>query len=112
MALPSLTWLSGVGTAAARLITWLGSGMSLVTWVFDIGEKMLAGGLNFMIDRLSTLDTSLFSKAAFATVAGIGYANAVFPLAEFVNIWTAVFTGISVVLIIRWVKSFIPTMAN
>ena len=112
MALPSLEWLSRIGEAAIKLIPFVGTTGGLVVWIFDIGERVIAGGLNYAINQLSAMDTSAFSNASFGVIAGIGYANAVFPLAEFASIWTAVFTAAGLVLLIRWIKSCIPTVSN
>ena len=95
-----------------KAIPLFGSALGVLSLVLSIGEHVVSAGLNFAVNQVSALDTSAFSNAAFALVAGIGYANAVFPLSEFVNIWTSVFTAAGIVLVIRWVKSFIPTVAN
>lgn len=112
MALPSLEFLSRIGQLVIRAIPFVGSVMGFVAWIYDLGERVLAGGLNWILTQVSAIDTSVFSNAAFGTVAGIGYANAVFPLSEFVTIWAAVFTAAGAIVLIRWVKSFIPAIAN
>jgi hypothetical protein len=112
MALPSLSWLARVGESALKAIPFFGSGLGLIALVFDFGEKLLVGSINYVIDTINAMDTSMFSNAAFASVQGIAYANAVFPLSEFVTIWTAVFAAAAGIILIRWVKSFVPTVAN
>jgi len=112
MPLPSLSWIARVGESALKAIPFFGSAVGFIALIFDIGERVLVGGINFLISSVNSIDTSLFSNAAFGAVSGISYANAVFPLSEFVTIWTSVFTGAAAVLVIRWVKSFVPTVAN
>lgn len=112
MSLPSLEWLSRVGESALKAIPFFGGAVGVMTWTLDVGEKLLAGGLNYAIDKVSAIDTSAFGNATFTAVGAIGFGNAVFPLSEFITIWTAVFTAAGSVLVIRWIKSFIPTMAN
>jgi hypothetical protein len=108
----SLTWLSSVGRNIASFVPAFGTLMGFVAYIYELGETVLVGGLNFLSDRVSAIDTSAFANASFAAVVGIGYGNAVFPLTEMVSIWTALGTACLTVVIIRWVKSFIPTVSN
>ncbi len=112
MALPSLSWLSRVGESALKAIPFFGSAFGFVVLILDIGERVLVAGINFATSSVNAIDTSAFSNVSFAAITGIAYANAVFPLSEFVSIWTAVFTAAGSVIVIRWVKSFIPTVSN
>lgn len=112
MANPTVYWLVEASKVLGRAIPFFGTVAGLVTLIYDLGETMLVSGLNFLIAHISSIDTSLFSNASFGAVASIGYANAVFPLSEFVAIWTAVITAKLTIIIIRWVKSVIPTVSN
>lgn len=112
MPLPTVYWLVEVSKILGKALPFFGSVVGFITLVYDLGEKMLVGGLNFFISQLNTIDTSMFSNASFASVAGIGYCNAVFPLSEAIAIWTALGACFVTILILRWVKSFIPTVAN
>jgi hypothetical protein len=104
--------ISRLVQSATKALPFFGSSLGFIALLYDWGDKMLSTSLNYAIANVSAIDTSAFSNASFATVAGIGYANAVFPLEEFINIWVAVFTAAAIVLMIRWIKSFIPTVAN
>jgi len=108
----SLTWLSNVGRSVMSFVPVLGSVLGFLAWFYELGETVLVGGLNFISDRINAIDTSAFSNASFAVVAGIGYANAVFPLSETVTIWASLATACITIAIIRWVKSVIPTVSN
>jgi len=112
MPLPSLSWIAKVGESAAKLIPGIGTFVGFITLIFDLGETMLAGGLNWLIAQLNVLDTSAFSNASFAAVVGIGYGNAVFPIDEALTIGVALATACGTIVVIRWVKSFIPTVSN
>ncbi|MBB5349877.1 hypothetical protein HNR46_000098 [Haloferula luteola] len=94
------------------MVPLIGTIFGWFVWVNDLGERIIAGGLNFIIDRLDAIDTTAFSNASFASVAGIGIANAVFPLSEAITMWSALFTAMLAIIVIRWVKSFIPTVSN
>lgn len=112
MPLPSLSWISKVGESAARLIPVVGTITGFVTLIFDLGEKIVAGGFNFALERLDAIDTSAFANATYGAIAFIGYGNAVFPLDEAMSIGAALITACTTVAVIRWVKSFIPTLSN
>jgi len=112
MPLPSLSWIAKVGESAARLIPGVGTFVGLISLIYDLGESMVAGGLNYLLAQVDALDTSAFSNASFATVVGIGYGNAVFPLDEAVTIGTALALACGTIVTIRWVKSVIPTVSN
>lgn len=112
MALPSLSWLAKVGEAAARAIPGMGTGLGFIALIYDLGDKMVAGGLNWLLSMVNSIDTSAFSNASFALVTGIGYGNAVFALDEAITVWTALAVACGAVAVIRWVKSVIPTVSN
>jgi len=108
----SLSWLSDVGRSIKFLVPGVGTLFGFVVFIYDLGEKILVGGLTYASESFAALDTSAFSDVSFASVAAIGYANTVFPIPEAMNIWASVFTACLSVSAIRWVKSFIPTLSN
>ena len=112
MSLPSLSWLSRVGEAASVLIPGVGTAVGFIVMIYDLGESMICGGLNYLIQHVSAMDTSAFSNGSFALVASIGYGNAVFPLTEAVNIGLALAGACTTIALIRWIKSVVPTISN
>jgi hypothetical protein len=108
----SLTWLSRVGSSVIRIVPGVGTMVSCVTLVFNLGESMLVGGLNYALEHVNAINTTGFDNVTFASVSFIGYANAVFPLEEFVTMWSSVAAGCLSIAAIRWVKSCIPTISN
>ena len=112
MPLPSLSWIAKIGEAAIRFCFMSSPLVACVALMFKVGDSMVAAVLNYALAQINALDTSAFSNAAFASVAGISYANAVFPLSEAISIWTALGTACGIVIVIRWIKSFVPTVSN
>jgi len=108
----SLTWLSRVGSSVVGFVPGVASVTALITLIFNLGERMLVGGLNYAITQVNGINTSAFDNATFAGITFIGYGNAVFPLEETVTIWSAVATACLSVALIRWIKSVIPTVSN
>jgi len=112
MATPTLYWLVSVARVLGKVVPGFATITGLITLVYDLGNQMLAGVLNLAISQISAIDTSAFSEVSFATITSIGLANAVFPLAELVTIWTALFSAMGVIIAFRWIKSFVPTVSN
>ena len=105
-------WLS----KAANALSWLGpiatSLITLALFVTNIFTMLVFGALDAAATAIQTLDLSRFGNAQFAIIQGIGYVNAIFPLAEILIVLAAYYTAWISVISIRWVKSFIPTIAN
>jgi len=112
MAMPTVQWLVSVAKIIGKLTPFFGTVVGLVTLVYDLGTIIIVGGLNFLADRLDAIDTSAFSNAGFGLISSIGYFNAVFPLSEAIVVWTALLTAKLAIVVIRWVKSLIPTLSN
>ena len=112
MPLPSLSWIAKVGEAAIRFIFMTSPVVAFFALFFKLGDSMVAAVLNYALAQINAMDTTAFSNASFASVVGISYANAVFPLSEAISIWTALGTACGIVVVIRWIKSFIPTVSN
>ncbi len=57
-------------------------------------------------------DIVRMGSANFATLDYISYVNGVLPLAELVGLFTTYTALWLLIITIRWIKSFIPTMSN
>jgi hypothetical protein len=62
--------------------------------------------------KIGEADPSAIGTANFSILEGVGYVNAVFPLDEVIGLYSIYFTAWLCLITIRWVKSFIPTVAN
>lgn len=83
-----------------------------MAWGYNIVEMLIVGSLNAIYNQIISLDLSAMASADFAGWVYIGYVNAIFPLSECVALLGAFYTAWLTVILIRWVKSFIPTMSN
>jgi hypothetical protein len=83
-------------------IAWITGGIpALVTSVMQrIGEAIAAVTFN----ELGSVD--------FSALEYIGYVNALIPLTEFIYLCGIYVTAWVSIISIRWVKSFVPTIAN
>lgn len=112
MALPSIWYLN----KTAGMLRWIaplaGGALSFILFITNVFTILVFGALDAIATALDSLDTSQFGGASFAVIAGIGYVNAIFPLAEILIVLTAYYTAWLIVIGVRWVKSFIPTVSN
>lgn len=90
--------------------------MATVTTALGIVFGPLALVLNTAIDSVmslfDTIDTSVFDHCDFSTIEMISTVNSIFPVDEFITFAYAYFTAWVILLVIRWIKSVIPTVAN
>lgn len=61
---------------------------------------------------IASLAIDELGNVSFAGLEYISFVNAVFPLSEFVVLMGIYCTAWVTVIVIRWAKSFVPTMAN
>lgn len=86
-----LAWFTGfIDTVVLSVFTSMGAIMQTI----QPGGLKPSGGVDF-----SALDY-------------IGYVNAILPLSEFLGLMSIYVTAWMGVIVIRWSKSFVPTIAN
>jgi hypothetical protein len=112
MALPSIWWLSKAGNALRWINPIATAVITTTLFITNVFTILVFGALDACATALQSVNVSGFGNASFAIIQGIGYVNAIFPLAEILIILTAYYTAWISVISIRWVKSFIPTVAN
>ena len=112
MALPSIFYLNSAAKAMRWIAPIAGGVLSFTLFVTNVFTILVWGALDAIASALSALDVSGFGNASFAIIQGIGYINAIFPLGEVLIVMTAYYTAWLTVITVRWVKSFVPTIAN
>ncbi len=112
MALPTIYWFSKVREVLEKVFPFVTSGLALLAWWYNIVAVALVGALHWIRNALNALDLSAFAPADFSAWPYIGVINAIFPLTESLALLGAYFTVWIAVIVVRWVKSFIPTLAN
>lgn len=112
MAKPSIYWLQKAAEILGKIAPIAGTILGFIAWLYNLIEVVIIGTIDFITAKLAEIDTSAFSNANFASLQWIGYLNAVFPLSEYLAILSAYYIAWGVVVLIRWIKSFVPTVAN
>lgn len=112
MALPTLFWFTKIGDYAARVVPFVATALAFVAWAYNIVEVLIVGTFNAIASKIASLDTSFLTSADFSAFQWVTTLNAVFPLSESLGLLGALFTYKMVIIAIRWLKSFIPTVAN
>lgn len=69
-------------------------------------------GIAQLVLRYQNLNVQNIESANFNSIEMISYVNGVFPLSEFIAMLTVYSTAWVLIIAIRWIKSFIPTIAN
>lgn len=112
MALPTLYWFTKIGDYVARVVPFVASVLAFFAWAYNIVAVLIVAGINAIYEGVMSLDTSFASGASFGGLEWIGYVNAVIPLDAWLALLSALMVFKIAVVGLRWVKSFIPTMAN
>lgn len=73
---------------------------------------LVTSAISWMANELINLTWSELMNADLSTIEYIGYVNAVLPVTEFVYLLGVYCTAWAVVIMVRWVKSLIPTASN
>ena len=111
---PGLSWFAGIFRLAwevkERVVFTALVGMVLFDWFFGLVKK----GFDFIKQSISESAAiiSTFGNVSLSSIPGIGYVNAVIPLSEMVALLVTFYSLWLLIILIRWVKSFIPTIAN
>lgn len=105
-------WLLKASEILGKHAKFVATLVAFVAWVYDLIDRLIGAALSGILDLLHGVDLSSFQKAAFTTVENIGLVNGIIPLSETLTVFQAYFTAWGVVVLIRWIKSFIPTVAN
>lgn len=85
---------------------------TFLLWFFGVIEKCVKTVIEQIGVLIESLSFDQMGNADFTIIDGIGYVNAVFPLTEFIGYVTIYATAWLIVIIVRWIKSFVPTVAN
>jgi hypothetical protein len=112
MATPTIYWYSKLAEYAAKIIPFVASALAFWAWFYNIVAVLIVGSLNKIFNYLAAIDLSNYGNVDFSTWYYIGILNAVFPLTETFAMLSGYFVFWGALITLRWVKSFIPTIAN
>jgi hypothetical protein len=112
MALPTIFWFREVRDFVAKIVPFVASALAFIAWAYNIVAVMIVAAINAIYDGIASLDTSFVSGGNFGGLEWIGYVNAVIPLDAWLALMSALMVFKIAIVTLRWIKSFIPTMAN
>ena len=112
MAKPTIFYLLEISKQIANMLPVISTIVGFFAWLYNFIELVLIGTMTWMMDKLNSVDTSAFSGVTLSTIEYIGYVNAVIPLSEMLGVLSAYYTAWITIILVRWAKSFVPTVAN
>lgn len=89
--------------------------LAVLLWLVGIIQNCVISVASTFTDLLGAIDgdsLNSFKGINFSQVPYIGAINAFLPLSEFVGMMTIYCTAWGLVIVFRWVKSLVPTLAN
>lgn len=85
---------------------------SFVAWLVGFIQSAITSVIATFAGIFSALNLDSFGSVDFSGLEFIGYVNAFIPLSEFVGLLTIFLVAWGAVILLRWVKSFVPTIGN
>lgn len=107
-----LYWLNRAAALLGKYGWFCGGAAGLIFWFYDVLEIAVEAGLTYILSKISDLELQQLQGVTFATLEWVGYANGILPLSEMLVLCGVYLTAWGTLLGIRWIKSFIPTIAN
>ena len=89
--------------------------MGFLLWITKIIQTLIVAGFRSIFEMINGIDFNAVQQLEPPQVASlelIGFVNALFPLAECMALLSIYYTLWIAIITLRWVKSFIPTIAN
>ena len=112
ISLPPLYWYKELSKYAARLWPLVSTALAFTAWMYNLVWILIVGAYTKINALLASVDLANFGNADFSQWQYIGIVNAIFPLTESLALLSFYYTLWGLVIAIRWIKSFIPTVAN
>ncbi len=83
--------------------------VGFITWI----TGLVIGAMDKVTSWVVDLANATWPEIDFSAVSDVGaIVNTLFPLNESIAIFGSLYLFWAIVLLIRWVKSFVPTVAN
>lgn len=107
-----LTFLARLLINSEKAKKALGVILAAFLWICGIIQSCIAEVISSFGAMLGSISTESFRNVSFGSIEYIGYVNAFIPITEFIGLMSIYLTIWGTVILLRWVKSFIPTLAN
>ncbi len=108
-------WIFGERDVSTSIVNKLGIAAiftaltGFVTWLTDL----IVSGMDKITNGINAVVNSQWPQLDLSQIAAVGsIANSIFPLTEGFTIFASLYVFAGVVFVIRWIKSFVPTLAN
>ena len=85
---------------------------AFVFWIIGFIEVAIVGVVKAIVLLIQSIDTTGLGNVDLSTAEWIGYFNSVLPLTEMIGLLILYFSLLTTIYTIRWIKSFVPTIAN
>jgi hypothetical protein len=105
-------YFTKLASGASKHSTLIAALVAFFLWITDVITNTIVAVLEQIAALIISLDVSSFQDVSLASIEYIGYINAFFPVSEFVVLVTLYTVAWVTVILIRWIKSFVPTVAN
>jgi hypothetical protein len=105
-------FFSKVASSLSKHVKWLAVVTAFITWILGLIEWAVKTVCMQISNALASINVDAFQNVALASLDWISYANAVVPISEFATLFGLFCTAWLTVILVRWVKSFIPTIGN
>lgn len=105
-----------VAQALANNSKYVAIAIAFLLWITNVIDVLITTSIAQTVNAFANLNSQTFGTTGGTTdlnsIEYIGYANSALPIAEFLVLSTLFVTAWVTVISIRWLKSFIPTVAN
>lgn len=95
-----------------RFSKWFAMVSAFVVWLVGAIDKLVGSAIAGVTNLLNSFNIDELGNVNFSGLEYIGYVNAIIPLDYFITICGVYVTAWIVVILIRWVKSFVPAISN
>lgn len=85
---------------------------AFIAWVTQGPIGLISWGVSQIGNLLGMMAVEQFQNVDIGAIESIGAVNAIIPVTEMLAVLTALVTAWVLLICIRWIKSFFPTVAN
>ncbi|MEO5713928.1 MAG: hypothetical protein ABIT37_10620 [Luteolibacter sp.] len=86
--------------------------LAIILWAAGVIQHCISDVVSSFAGMIASINTTAFRNVSFSSVEYVGYVNAFIPVSEFIGLFTIYLTIWGTVILLRWIKSFVPTLAN
>ncbi len=110
-----VVFFANVIDQVSKIARFLAITFALVLWLSDFMNytiNTLISSFNALFASMNTSGLAAANSVSFSGLDLIGYVNAFLPVSEFLGLLSIYLTAWTIVILIRWTKSIVPTLSN